>query len=336
MKISIISFTALGDETNKRCGKLFQNMLFKQNGKTFKQKRCSLKEWTKDCFENSDALIFIGAVGIAVRAIAPFIKSKDTDPAVVVTDECGRFTVPILSGHIGGANGLAEYISKNINSVPVITTATDINGVWAVDAWATDNGYSIGNISNIKYISAALLGNECVGLQSDFEVCGKMPKNVVQDLNCTCGISISDSIKTPFMHTLNLFPKRLVIGVGSRKNADEDALIKMFQTLRLNKKTVAYVATIDIKKNEKAVLKLSEYLKTELKTYTAEELNQVRGDFESSDFVKRITGTDNVCERAALATGGELILKKTKGDGVTMAVAKIDWSVHFGNINGGG
>ena len=93
----------------------------------------SLAEWTSAQFVQSDALIFVGAAGIAVRAIAPHCKSKTTDPAVVVVDECGRFAVPILSGHLGGANDLARAIAAVCGAVPVITTATDAHGIFAVD-----------------------------------------------------------------------------------------------------------------------------------------------------------------------------------------------------------
>ena len=89
-----------------------------------------LADWTARQFAGSDALVFVGAVGIAVRAIAPHCQSKAQDPAVVVLDECGRFAVPILSGHLGGANDLARALAAVCGAVPVITTATDANGVF--------------------------------------------------------------------------------------------------------------------------------------------------------------------------------------------------------------
>ncbi|MGN0163403.1 MAG: cobalamin biosynthesis protein, partial [Candidatus Ornithomonoglobus sp.] len=158
---------------------------------------------------------------------------------------------------------------------------------------------------------------------------GGLPEGIVKAESGEIGICISDSVKKPFKHTLNLIPKRYVIGVGSRKNADEDALIKLFNKLDINKKSVAAVATIDIKKNEKSVLGLVNYTGARLKLYTADELNSVSGDFTSSEFVKSITGTDNICERAAALAGGRLIVKKTKGSGVTAAASVIDWSVSF-------
>ena len=99
-----------------------------------------LDEWTAAQFAASDALIYIGAVGIAVRAIAPYCRSKAADPAVVVLDECGRFAVPLLSGHLGGANALARRLAAVCGAVPVITTATDLHGLFAVDEWAKRQG----------------------------------------------------------------------------------------------------------------------------------------------------------------------------------------------------
>ena len=113
-------------------------------------------------FAQADALIFVGAVGIAVRAIAPHCKSKATDPAVVVLDECGRFAVPLLSGHLGGANALARALAEACGAIPVITTATDANGVFAVDEWAKAQGCAVLEPERIKLVSGALLaGQHC-------------------------------------------------------------------------------------------------------------------------------------------------------------------------------
>ena len=97
---------------------------------------CTLDAWTADAFANADALVYVGAAGIAVRAVAPYAGNKASDPAVVAVDECGRFAVPLLSGHLGGANRLARRIGAVCGALPVITTATDANGAFAVDEWA--------------------------------------------------------------------------------------------------------------------------------------------------------------------------------------------------------
>ena len=274
-------------------------------------------------------IIFIGAAGIAVRAIAPYVRRKDTDPAVICIDEAARFVIPLLSGHIGGANAYAKTLADKLGARAVITTATDINGVFAVDTWAVNNGYSIYDINMIKHISSTLLSGGTVGLVSDFTICGDLPAGIEYGAGYECGICISDSVKKPFARTLNLIPKRYVIGVGSRRGADGTGLSELFRNTGINKAAVAAVATIDIKKDEEAILALSRELGAELRLYTVNELNNVRGEFAASEFVRDITGTDNVCERAAAASGGKIVIHKTKGRGVTMAVAAMDWSISF-------
>ncbi len=131
-----------------------------------------LADWTARQFAGSDALVFVGAVGIAVRAIAPHCKSKASDPAVVVLDECGRFAVPVLSGHLGGANELARRLAAVCGAVPVITTATDANGVFAVDEWAKHQNCTVLEPERIKEVSGALLAGRTVRFASDWPIAG--------------------------------------------------------------------------------------------------------------------------------------------------------------------
>ena len=135
-------------------------------------------DWTAKEFGRSDALIFVGAAGIAVRSIAPHVVSKTTDPAVVVIDEAGRFVIPILSGHLGGANALALCLASITGGQAVVTTATDVNGVFAFDDWARRMNCAVENTDLIREISGTLLRGGIVPVCSDFEILGEVPRGV--------------------------------------------------------------------------------------------------------------------------------------------------------------
>jgi cobalt-precorrin 5A hydrolase len=325
LTIYIISFTDKGDLLNEKMCEILD--VFDVRACFQKTRSESLVKWTEKAFSDGDAIIFISAVGIAVRAISGFIKNKETDPAVIVCDELGKYAVPILSGHVGGANALAEKICRYTKGIPIITTATDINGVWAVDCWAVKKSFKIRNICNVKHISSALLKGEKVGLVSDVIIDDELPYNILLGNSGTeRGIVVSPYLRDVYKYNLNLIPKCMAIGVGSRKGTDENALIELFDEVfrenNIDRYSVYTMATIDLKKNEKAIIKLREYLGIELRYYSTKELNCISGEFSSSEFVKKVTGTDNVCERCAvLASGfGKLVIKKTVGDGVTLAV----------------
>ena len=144
----------------------------------FGEGKADLRAWTALTWEASDALLFVGAAGIAVRAIAPHVASKANDPAVVAIDEAGRFAVPLLSGHLGGANELAQTVARAAGAIPVITTATDVRGVWAVDTWARRAGLAVSNPEAIKRVSARLLSGGRVALYSDMPISGQPPEGV--------------------------------------------------------------------------------------------------------------------------------------------------------------
>ena len=144
----------------------------------FGEWKADLRAWTALAWEASDALLFVGAAGIAVRAIAPHVASKASDSAVVAIDEAGRFAVPLLSGHLGGANELAQTVARAAGAIPVITTATDVRGVWAVDTWARCAGLAVSNPEAIKRVSARLLSGGRVALYSDMPISGQLPEGV--------------------------------------------------------------------------------------------------------------------------------------------------------------
>ncbi|MCM1577809.1 MAG: cobalamin biosynthesis protein [Ruminococcus sp.] len=289
---------------------------------------------TKKLFYENSALIFVCSCGIAVRAVSPLVSSKTADPAVIAVDDCGKFAVPLLSGHIGGANRLAQIIAEGIGAVPVITTATDTGGKFSPDLFAMANGLIISDMNAAKEIAAAVLNGENIGIKSDYPY-GRLPPGFTEKGGAKYGIRISgkDSEK-PFEVTLNLIPKNIVIGIGCKKNIScgtiEEQAEKAFSAAGLNAERICAAATADIKSGEKGLLEFCGKKGISLHHYSAEELMKTEGEFASSDFVMERTGTDNVCERSAVVhSGGRLVLPKYAGKGVTVAAAEIPIKLDF-------
>lgn len=291
------------------------------------------KEVYGESFAWADAVIFIGSCGIAVREIAPYVKDKRTDPAVICIDELGEFVIPLLSGHIGGANELARYLAKRLNGTPVITTATDINRKFSVDTWAVSNGFTISSMKAAKEVSAAILERD-VPLTSDFPVISPLPPGVRQEDSGELGIYLTYQKTEPFVRTLRLIPKALHLGIGCRRGTEQaavrEAVDGILQAHSIDPCAVKCVASIDLKAQEQGLLDFCAERNWPVRFYTAEELRRVPGVFSASAFVQSITGVDNVCERAALNGADRLIVKKTARSGVTVAVAMEALEVDFG------
>lgn len=284
-------------------------------------------------FNSCDALVFVCASGIAVRAIAPYIRSKASDPAVIVIDDCGKFIIPLLSGHIGGANRLAQIIAENIGAVPVITTATDVGGRFSPDSFAKANGLVITDLDAAKKIASAVLDGGTIGLLSEYP-CENIPPEISIDKACKIGIYIgTDDAKKPFETTLFFPPKNIVVGIGCKRGTScemiEAHVTACFEAAKISEERLCAAATIDIKSDEEGLLKFCRKRKIRLLTYSAGELMSVNGNFESSDFVLKTTGTDNVCERSVARLGAKLILPKTAENGVTAALGALPISIDF-------
>lgn len=293
----------------------------------------SLGPWTGERFADSDALLFVGASGIAVRAIAPYVRDKFTDPAVVSMDETGRFAVPLLSGHVGGGNDLARLVARRTGGTAAVSTATDVNGRFAVDQWAREQGFFLDGREGAKRVSAALLAGISVGMESDFPIQGPLPQGVVEG-PAEAGIALTlDPEKRPFPHTVRLIPPVLHLGIGCRRGTPAATIAKavegVFRSRHLSLKGVAAVCSIDLKKDEAGLLAFCQGLGLPLTTYSAGELSAVPGDFTPSPFVHGVTGVDNVCERAAVRRGGSLIVPKQAGEGVTVAVSQVPLTIRF-------
>ena len=292
----------------------------------------SISEDMGQLFHEHDALVFISAAGIAVRYIAPYVEDKTKDPAVVVMDDRGRFVIPVLSGHIGGANALAEQISALIGSVPVVTTATDGAGKFSCDAWAAQHGCSISSMKAAKDVSAAILTDD-VPVSSEYDLPEELPAGLVSADEGPLGIYIGIHNNEPYDSTLRLIPRVVSLGIGCRKGTPADVIYysirEVLENNNIDIQSVFTLASIDVKKDEQGLLECAGEMGIPVVYHTAAELDSLEGDFEESAFVRQTVGTGNVCERAALMNADRLIIRKTARNGVTVAAAVKDWRIEF-------
>ena len=336
-EIRAICFT---EKASLLCQKLQSILPRFSFSKGFGSEKTDLKKWTADFFEKNQTqkilIIFVGALGIAVRQIAPFLRGKDCDPAVLCIDEGGKFVISVLSGHIGGANRAAEKIAQKIKSVPVITTATDSRGVFASDSWAEENGIAILNKDAIKIVSAKILSGGKIRVFAD-EIAAEhrsfcalksaaLPFSSESEEIGVCLAVRASSVF--FEKTLFLVPKIISLGIGCRKNTSATeilaAVLAALKEADILIESLSSIASVDAKKNERGIIECAEKLKIPFFTFSASELNAVSGNFSESAFVERTVGTPCVCERAAViaSESKKLILQKRIFPKITIALAK--------------
>lgn len=298
-----------------------------------------------ELFRSNGALVFIGACGIAVRNIAPHLKSKTEDPAVLVIDDRGRFVIPILSGHIGGANALAQQIADKLGggAQAVVTTATDGAGRFSCDAWAATHGCVISSMEKAKAFSARIL-TEDLPLFSEFPLPDSLPAGLIHGTGEKAGNDggLCIGLGTEY-GGLRLIPRIVTVGIGCRRGTDAEVIAEAvrsaFEAARIDLRSVERIASIDVKADEAGLADYARRLEVPLAFYSAAELEAVPGEFRESEFVKKTVGVGNVSERAAaLGSGngntekaGRLLIGKTAQSGVTVAAAARDrdWRIEF-------
>ena len=295
-----------------------------------------LKDFVPEIFNQYDYIIFIMATGIVIRTIAPLVVSKFSDPAILVTDEKGKNIISLLSGHMGGANEMTLYISDLINSNPVITTATDINEKSSLDMIAKKLN---AHIDNFLKINSMIVNNEKVGLFVDgnylVDTRGFVldEKNTLKDIDNIVVISNKVSIDTNLdfsnKNIIKVIPKDIVIGIGCRRDTDseymKDSLVDFLEQQNIDINAIKEIGSIDVKKDEKAILNLSKYLRVPFKIFTKEEISQVDYLYDKSEWVKKSVGVYSVAEPVAhLLSNGNLIVKKHKYKGITFSIGRID------------
>ena len=229
-------------------------------------------------------------------------------------------------------------IAEMAGALPVITTATDIRGKWAIDVFARKNHLYIEDMQKAKQISAKILEGKTVvaAIESGRDsIEGTVPEEVkiVPETYENPDIYIGIYERKLSSHVLRLIPQRITVGIGCRRGTSaeqiEQLVDKILKESHINKKSIGRIASIDLKKDEEGLLIFCNKYNIEPEFYPAEELKKVEGEFSVSTFVKKVTGVDNVCERSAVYTGGTLRIRKQAENGVTAAFAWDNWRVKF-------
>ena len=346
LNLNIISFTDEGD----RCGRKIAGQLAGANMDAAlypvadRRDGMKIRDVVKSSFDDQIPILFIGAMGICVRLIAPFVKDKLEDIPVLVMDEKAEHIIPVLSGHVGGANRLAERIAAWTGAEAVLTTATDVQGVFAVDVWAAEQGLSICNRDGIRKVSAKLLAGETatMAVQDDRYEIGEngLPEGIaLVPWGREADIRVAEIANGWHDALLRLCPRHFVLGIGCKRGVSEERLQEFTQRVAEREgipwKEIAAVATIDRKADEEGLAAFCRRNRLPLVTYSAKQLAAVHGAFAGSSFVRKTVGVDNVCERAAAAYASDMSDKwslrvaKTAGDGMTAAVCAYEWKVSF-------
>lgn len=346
-QIRIFSFTDVGSRWNETLVKACKANGYACEGyalskfavgKELQAFHGSVTEWIGPMWGTCD-FIFVGAMGIAVRAIAPYIQDKFTDSAVIVMDELGQYVIPVLSGHVGGGVALAKEIAKITAGTCVITTATDVHNKFAVDVFAAKNKMQIPDRTLAKQISASVLAGDQVGFYSEYEMTGSCPEALKKTVclegleSCQYGIAVlKTGNRNKIMQkesVMYLYGRDVIVGVGCRKGVTkrklEVQLEPLLESHGLRKEQICMFASIDLKREEPGLAALADSYGVSFLTYPADRLKEVEQVSSRSAFVEKTVGVDNVCERAALLAGGsdgELLLPKTAGDEVTFAFVR--------------
>lgn len=342
-RIGIVAFTEKGGrlgrlllEELQKAGYETEGFLFARHNVKGMRPFADSGSITRLLFARMEGIIFIGACGIAVRAAAPCLRSKMEDPGVVVVDECGKYVISLLSGHVGGANGLTRRVAGILGGEPVITTATDRNGLFAVDEWAVKNHLRIKNPEMIKDISSRILAGEKAGFFSELPVSGTLPEELTAG-EAQAGVVIARGEEQcdRFAHTLWLMPTDLVAGIGCKSGKGytelRDFLHRVLKEFRLEPERIGKICSVSVKAKEEGLHRLAKELAVPFETYTPQQLSEAQGCFSASDFVLSQIGVDNVCERSASlgSGGGRQRVGRQACNGMTLAVYEREITIRF-------
>lgn len=346
-KISVLAITKNGIKIGIELKKYFPNWeiyapsKFSDSNKEIIWYSDSTTEKIVELFKNNNAIICLFSLGAVIRLIAPYLKDKKTDPAVIVIDDKTSFVISVLSGHLGGANELTQTIAQKLNATPVITTAADVNKTIAVDLVGREWGWKIEDDSTVTKISAFMVNEEKIGI---FQDAGKrdwikeFPKNVkiyqsleeMEKSDSKGYLIISDKVlEGDFLKNSVVYrPPSLVVGIGlhwdtSKENIKE-GLDLCLQKFKLSEKSISKLVSIKKPEDVKGLVDIGKEMRITVEYVNREDLADVSTP-NPSDTVKAFEGTASVSEAAAIkVSGGKLIVEKQKfPPNLTIAIARI-------------
>lgn len=346
-KIAVLAITKNGVSIGLRLKEFFPNWeifapsKFSNGNKEIVWYSETTSEKIVELFKNNNALICLFSLGAVIRLIAPYLKDKKTDPAVIVIDDKTSFVISVLSGHLGGANELTQIIAQKLDAIPVITTAADVNKTIAVDLVGREFGWKIDDDSTVTKISAHMVNEENIGI---YQEVGKinwwkeLPKNVkiyhsLDEMKNSCSkgyLIISDKIlEGDFLKNSVVYrPPSLVVGIGlhwdTSKEIIKEGLDFCLQKFKLSEKSIAKLVSIKKPEDIKGLVDIGKEMGITVEYVNREDLAEISAP-NPSDMVKAFEGTSSVSEAAAIkVSGGELIVEKQKfPPNLTIAIARI-------------
>jgi cobalt-precorrin 5A hydrolase len=346
-KTSVLAITKNGVKIGENLKKIFPDWSIFAPSKFSNEKNDIIwyyeptSEKIVELFKNSNALICLFSLGAVIRLIAPHLKDKKTDPAVIVIDDKTNFVISVLSGHIGGANELTQEIADKLHALPVVTTAADVNKTIAVDLVGREFNWKIDDDSTVTKISAHMVNEEPIGVFQDagnknwFK---ELPKNVsiyknLDDLkksNSKAYLIISDRVIDEELSKESVIyrPPSLVIGVGlhwnTTKETTREGIENCLERFKLSSKSIAKLVSIKKPQDVQGLIDLGKEMKIPVEYVNREDLAEIPVP-NPSDTVKAFEGTASVSEAAAMkVSGGRLIVEKQKfPPNLTIAIARI-------------
>jgi cobalt-precorrin 5A hydrolase/precorrin-3B C17-methyltransferase len=338
MRIAIITVTKGGRETGARIKEALKEHDVALYGKKEyiaegdEELRHPIGEFVGALVKSFEALVFVTATGVAVRAVAKHMKEKHADPAVVVVDERAKHVISLLSGH-HGANALTREIASRIGAEAVITTSTEVQGKMSVEGLAEKLNSAIDDYRDVKAVNAAIANDIAVDVFSEVELNLELP-----DLSLKPWAALRESRNPKVVITNKLLevegptvllrPKNLILGLGARRGIDKERLLEAvregLKASKLSIKSVKALATIEARAREKGFIEAAKALGVPLVGISREAIREVEGEYHSSDYVKEKIGVGAVCEPCAALAGdnASVIVGKTKFKGITLAVAE--------------